>query len=134
MSWRWPREPKRPPSSWGTTFKGKIHSASLGEDRTVDLFLPASFDETTRKFPIIFLTDGEHYFERAVTAARELAASGHIPECIVAAVLTPERRRDLTPPGMSKIQSDGPDQRGDRFMRFLVEERHPLRLRRRQVA
>ena len=63
------------PASWGTTFKGKIHSASLGEDRTVDLFLPASFDKTTRKFPIIFLTDGEHYFERAVTAARELAAT-----------------------------------------------------------
>lgn len=113
------------PASWGTTFKGKIHSASLGEDRTVDLFLPASFDKTTRKFPIIFLTDGEHYFERAVTAARELAASGHIPECIVAAVETPERRRDLTPPGMSKIQSDGPDQRGDRFMTFLVNELEP---------
>jgi pimeloyl-ACP methyl ester carboxylesterase len=113
------------PPSWGTTFQGKIHSVNLDADRMVDLFLPASFDKTTRKFPIIFLTDGEYYFERAVTAVRQLSGSGHIPECVVAAVETPERRQDLTPPGMSKIHSDGPDQRGERFMRFLVDELGP---------
>jgi hypothetical protein len=113
------------PPDWGTTFQGKIHSASLGQDRTVNLFLPASFDKTTRKYPIIFLTDGEYYFERAVTAARQLSSAGHVPESIVAAIETPERRQDLTPPGMSTIQSDGPDQRGERFMKFLVEELTP---------
>jgi pimeloyl-ACP methyl ester carboxylesterase len=113
------------PASWGTTFHGTIHSVSIGEDRKVDLFLPASFEKTTRTFPVILLTDGEYYFERAVTAARQLSASGHIPQCIVAAVETPERRQDMTPPGMSRIHSDGPDQRGERFMQFLVNELLP---------
>jgi pimeloyl-ACP methyl ester carboxylesterase len=123
------------PARWGTTFQGKVHSDSLGADRTVDLFLPASFDKTTRKFPTIILTDGEYYFERAVTAARQLSNSGHIPECVVAAVETPERRQDMTPPGMSKIHSDGPDQRGERFMRFLVDELEPaLKIRARASA
>jgi len=113
------------PESWGTTFQAKIQSEALGQGRTVDLFLPASFDKTTRKYPVILLTDGEFYFERAVTAVRQLSAAGHIPECIVAAVETPERRRDLTPPGMSTNDSDGPDQRGERFMKFLVDELTP---------
>jgi pimeloyl-ACP methyl ester carboxylesterase len=113
------------PPDWGTTFEGMLPSARLGEVRTVRLFLPASLAETTRTFPIVLLTDGEYHFERAVTAVLQLSSAGHIPECIVAAVETPERRRDLTPPGMSTSHSDGPDQRGERFMKFLVDELVP---------
>jgi hypothetical protein len=113
------------PSSWGASYRTTMHAKSLGQDRRVDIFVPAIFDRTARTFPVIFLTDGEHYFERAVIAARELAESGHVPDCIVAAIETPERRQDLTPPGMSTSTSDGPDQRGERLMRFIVEELAP---------
>lgn len=113
------------PTSWGKTYVGTIHSEVLGMDRRVNFYVPASFEKTQRKYPIVFLTDGEHYFQKAAIAVRELSEAGHIPECIVAAIETPERRKDMTPPGMSEAVSDGPEQRGDKFLRFIARELRP---------
>jgi len=113
------------PKDWGTTYSGTIRSKLLGSERTVDIYVPSTFAKTKRRYPVIYLTDGEYNFQRAVIAARELAGAGHIPESIVAAIETPERRQDLTPPGLSPMQSDGPDQRGEKLVRFLVEELRP---------
>src|SRR5262245_44865482 len=69
------------PTSWGATYRATIESSSLGTERKVAIFLPATFDKTTRRYPVLFLSDGEYNFEEAVVAARELAQAGNIPEC-----------------------------------------------------
>jgi hypothetical protein len=113
------------PSDWGKTYSGTITSAALGAERKINIYLPKTFDKTKRKYPVIYLTDGEYYFQRAALAARQLSASGHIPECIVVGIETPDRRQDMTPPGMSLNISDGPDQRAEKFMKFMVDELKP---------
>lgn len=113
------------PKSWGSSFNGTIHSDVLGEDRVVHIHLPKSFSTSSRAYPVIYLGDGEYYFEPAVTAVHELARAGHIPECIIAAVETPHRRQDFTPPGMSASLSDGDEARGEKFLRFLRDELRP---------
>jgi uncharacterized protein len=113
------------PKDWGVTYTGTIDSQELGTVRTAHIYVPATFAKTKRKYPVLYLTDGEYNFQRAVTAAVELSRAGHIPESIVVGIETPERRQDLTPPGMSPMQSDGPDQRGDKFIRFIVKELRP---------
>jgi hypothetical protein len=113
------------PKDWGTTYSGTIRSQRLGAVRTVDIYVPPTFSKTRRKYPVLYLTDGEYNFERAVVAEMELARSGHIPESLVVAIETPERRQDLTPPGLSAMQSDGPDQRGEKFVHFIMDELRP---------
>jgi hypothetical protein len=113
------------PADWGKTFAGVMRSQALGTDRKFNVYLPRTFDKTSRKYPVVFVTDGEYYFQRAVTAVRQLSAASHIPECIVVAIETPDRRQDMTPPGMSPMHSDGPDQRGEKFMKFIVNELLP---------
>ncbi|MBS1717238.1 MAG: hypothetical protein JSS72_05860 [Armatimonadetes bacterium] len=112
------------PKSWGTSYSGKMFSQALGQDRVIHVYLPASFNTNTRKYPIIFLGDGEYYYEATVTAQRKLAAVGHIPECIVVAVETPERRNDMTPKLMGNQNSDG-DARAEKFLTFLAKELKP---------
>lgn len=112
------------PKAWGTTYKATIRSKFLGEIRTINLFVPASFQNTKRKYPVIFLSDGEYNFEAAAVASYELEQSGHIPECIVAAIETPHRTQDLTPPGMGEFLAEG-EEKGEKFLQFITKELRP---------
>lgn len=112
------------PNRWGTSYTGTIVSTALGGERTVHIFLPVSFTTTKRKYPIIFSGDGEFYYESLVVAARQLSAVGHIPECVVVAVETPERRNDMTPLAMGNANADG-DARAEKFLTFLARELRP---------
>jgi len=112
------------PKAWGNTYKATIRSKYLNETRTVNLFVPASFNTTKRKYPVIFLSDGEYNFEAAAVASYELEQSGHIPECIVAAIETPHRTQDLTPPGMGKFLAEG-EEKGEKFLQFISKELRP---------
>ena len=114
----------RLPHAWGTSYTGTIVSTALGQERTVHIFLPESFTTTKRNYPIIFSGDGAFYYESLVTAARQLSAVGHIPECVVVAVETPERRNDMTPFAMGNANSAG-DARADKFLTFLARELRP---------
>lgn len=113
------------PEAWGTTYRGTITSDALREQRVVHLYVPESFSRTQRHYPVVYLTDGEYNFEDAAIAARELSLAGHTPECIVAAVETPRRRQDLTPPGMSASLSDGEAARGEELLTFIARELRP---------
>src|SRR5262245_48520797 len=95
------------PSQWGKTFRGSMTSKALGQERTFFVYLPASHAATKRRYPTIFVTDGDHYFVDVVVAARQLADAGHIPESIVVGVSTRRRTEDLTPAGMDEYIADG---------------------------
>ena len=112
------------PIAWGVTYSGTIHSTILAEDRKFSIFIPKSFDTNRRKYPVVYLTDGEYYFERGVVAMRELASVGHAPECIVVGIETPQRTQDMTPPGMGKELAEG-EERADKLLRFLAKELKP---------
>lgn len=112
------------PATWGKSLRGTLASAALGETRAFRVWLPASHDATARRYPTVFVTDGDHHFVDVVTAVRQLAQAGHAPECVVVGVATTERTQDLTPPGIAAYIAEG-EPRGDRLLRFLAEELAP---------
>jgi hypothetical protein len=101
-----------------------IQSSILDEARRIFVATPASFAQTTRRYPVIVVLDGEHRFAQAATAASLLAADDHIPEAIVVGIENVDRVRDYSPPGLPVSGNDGKG-RADRFLHFLAQELLP---------
>ena len=74
-----------------------LHSAILDEDRNYQIQLPASYGwAADRRYPVLFVLDGETHFQHTAASAAFLAAQGEIPECIVVAITSTVRIRDFT--------------------------------------
>jgi predicted alpha/beta superfamily hydrolase len=77
-----------------------VHSFHLGADRTIHVYLPASYEkETNRRYPVLYLHDGQNIFSTAGTniafgwgswqldkTADHLARAGKMQEIIMVAV------------------------------------------------
>ena len=77
----------------------KLHSAVTNEDRTLLVWLPPSYDQTTLSYPVMYVLYGQNisgYMLPAITACDMLATSGVIPEMIIVGVANAERYRDYT--------------------------------------
>ncbi len=74
-----------------------IPSAALGENRHVEVDLPASYAwATERRYPVLYLLDGQTHGGHAVASSEFLAAQGQLPELIVVSVHSTVRLRDFT--------------------------------------
>ena len=110
---------------------GELRSAILGEERPFVVYLPESYRrETTRRYPVAYVLDGDSQQAQTAEAAATLARIGVAPEVIVvgAPPLDGEgRQRDYTPPGMRQDidEADSPEGRADRFLAFLERELVP---------
>jgi Predicted hydrolase of the alpha/beta superfamily len=71
-----------------------LHSAILGEDRVVFVSMPPSYDGT-RRYPVLYLTDGQFNFDEARSSAGFLSRNVLIPQTIVVGVVNKDRTRDL---------------------------------------
>lgn len=75
-----------------------LHSAILGEDRELQITLPATYSRTMIRYPVLFLLDGSSHLLHATATTRFLAsARNRIPELIVVAIPNRNRNRDMTP-------------------------------------
>lgn len=101
-----------------------LASAALGETRQVEVHLPASYSRAPeRRYPVLYLLDGQTHGAHAVASSRFLAAQGQIPELIVVSVASTVRVRDFT-------QTDWPEGwigggGAANFTRFLSTELVP---------
>lgn len=98
----------------------KLHSEVTNEDRTLLVWLPRSYNQSTLTYPVIYLLYGQNtsaYLLPAITACDMLAASGVIPEMIIVGVASAERYRDY-----SSI-SDG---YVENTVRFFIDELFPF--------
>lgn len=69
----------------------EFESKTLNRKEIVQLYLPESFnDNTEKKYPIIYLFDGNQFFHSVTGIVKTLAKAKKIPESIVVAV-NPER-------------------------------------------
>jgi uncharacterized protein len=74
-----------------------MHSSILKEDRTYQVSLPASYHwALDRRYPVLYVLDGETNFLHAAASAGFLAAQGEIPEVIIVGVTSTVRVRDFT--------------------------------------
>ncbi|MBL8300262.1 MAG: prolyl oligopeptidase family serine peptidase [Rhodanobacteraceae bacterium] len=100
-----------------------INSPTLAEDRSYRVYLPASYRwATNRRYPVLYVLDGQTRFAHTAATAETLAAAGDIPEMIVVGVdSTEQRSRDFTPTGGSTATGGG----ADKYKRFLSSELIP---------
>lgn len=98
-----------------------LWSEVLDESRPLQIHLPASYEQSRARYPVLYLLDGDRNFLHAVGAIEFLAEGGRIPEHIVVSIPNVDRSRDLTP------CADGADRCGgaDKFLRFLQQDLFP---------
>jgi hypothetical protein len=103
----------------------KLMSRVLGEEREFIVTLPAGYEQSQERYPLLLLLDGDS-LPRAALMAAFLAQCGHIPPLIVAAVITPSQRhhyRDFTPTEVDYLPASGG---AEKFLEFLGGEMIPL--------
>ena len=122
-----PPQPPGPTSDFRTHMD--FHSRFLPMDRDVVVYLPPGYDtEPTRRYPVLYLQDGESVFGsgwRVDQTASSLIRSGLIqPLIIVGVYSTGEYRADeYTPTYAPFIGSGG---KADLYGRMLVDELKPF--------
>ena len=72
-----------------------LHSQVLGEDRTVFIALPESYERGGARYPVVYVTDGNWNFAHTRSSAQLLARNRVIPEVIIVGITHPDRVRDL---------------------------------------
>lgn len=108
-----------------------VQSRTLGEQRDVIVHLPESYErDPTRRYPVLYVLDGESHAPHTAESARLMARIGVIPELIVVGLPNTSgeaRARDYTPPYILENQDEQNDVFGaaDRFLHFIESELIP---------
>jgi predicted alpha/beta superfamily hydrolase len=114
------------PVTENTGFSFKLHSVILNEDRTIFISLPVGYDNQTKKYPVLYMLDGQWNFSHTAQTMAWLSRcyAGKIPHTIVVGIHTGENReRDLSPTQNKESKSGGG---ADKFYKFLKEELIPF--------
>ena len=102
----------------------RIHSAVLNEDRVYRVSLPESYGwAKDRRYPVLFLLDGQTHFLHTAGSVGYLAQQGEIPEMIVVAIDSTVRIRDFTQTDWPSVWVGGGG--AGNFKRFLATELIP---------
>lgn len=109
----------------GVTFK--LHSKSLNEDRVIWISLPKGYDENSRKYPVLYLLDGQWSFNSTSQSLDWLSSKdfGLIPQLIIVGIHTggDNRMRDLTPTKDKQMNMGGG---ADKLYEFIKDELIPF--------
>lgn len=101
-----------------------IHSNILNEERTYQVYLPESYPwAVDRKYPVLYVLDGESNFLHTVGSSSFLFAKGEIPELIIVAITSTVRIRDFTQTDWSSHWIGGGGAKN--FKDFLMKELIP---------
>lgn len=101
-----------------------LTSAVLGEARHIEVNLPTSYDwAAERRYPVLYLLDGQSHGRHAVASSDFLSARGQLPELIVVSVHSTVRVRDFTQTDWPQVWVGGGG--AANFARFLVGELIP---------
>lgn len=111
---------------------GPVHSPQLDNERDLLVYLPPSYDDVgERRFPVIYMHDGQNLFDPATSFAGEWevdqtleAASADGIETIVVAIpnMGPQRNHEYSP--FRDAKNGGG--LGELYLRFIVETVKPL--------
>jgi len=70
-----------------------IDSEILGEKRQVQIYLPPSYDETEEKYTVLYLLDGQLFFNHGVSLSKTFKQFNLTPEFIIVGINTPFPQR-----------------------------------------
>jgi len=100
----------------------KIRSAILDEERTILVNLPDDYDVSQRRYPVLFLLDGDAHFHHVTGIVHFLTTRNMIPPMIVIAIPNIDRTRDFSPTTVDQRPTSGG---ADKFLEFFREELIP---------
>jgi len=101
----------------------QIESKVLGEERQIMVYLPPGYDQTSTKYPVLYLLDGRMHFQHASSTVQFLSRNGRIPQMIVVAIVNVDRTRDFTPTTVEeRLKSGG----AEKFITYLNDELFPF--------
>lgn len=112
-----------------------FHSRFVEHDRTVIVYLPPTYEqERARRYPVLYLHDGQNVFDRATSVgeewhvdetAQDMIQAGKIPPIIVVGIYnTGVHRIDEYAP--TKREDKGGGGKADDYGRMLVQELKPF--------
>ena len=107
-----------------------LHSEILGEDRTLNIYLPANYD-SNKNYPAIYLLDGgvdeDFIHVMGLVQFNTFPWIKRIPECVLIGIANTNREKDFTFP--SKHKNDvkiAPENGGsEAFISFIEKELQP---------
>jgi hypothetical protein len=108
-----------------------IKSEVLGEDRVILVRTPPGYERDGRRYPVLYLTDGDAHLGHTASTIEFLSRNGRMPEMIVVAITNTDRTRDLTPTNASMWRPDGTEAKmptsggADKFLKFIETELIP---------
>ncbi len=100
-----------------------IASAILSEERRIFVHTPSDYDNSTERYPVLYVLNRDENFDLAVHLAEYLADKGAIPPLIVVGV--PHAGGSIGNAEYVPFDGAEPSPRADRFLRFLTEELAP---------
>src|SRR5512143_1562061 len=104
----------------------ELDSQRLGERREVWISLPDGYSATARRYPVVYMMDGELNFTSGVIGGLRYAAQvGEIPELIVVGIRNTRRELDAFPWEITFADGEKAGGRADRYLAFLREELVP---------
>lgn len=110
-----------------------VKSAILKEHRKIWVYVPEGSAGTKRRFPVVYLLDGDAHFSSVVGMIQQLSSvNGNTicPEMIVVGIPNTDRTRDLTPTHVTgglymDSASSSTSGGGEHFMAFIEKELIP---------
>jgi predicted alpha/beta superfamily hydrolase len=119
-----------PVSLRGTEVRG-IRSSFVDQEFKLHIYLPVSYTDTTRVFPVVYLTDSDAYFGFFRSLVANLRYGNMIPDVVVVGVAYEEdvqsylrkRERDLLPVAVPNHPGSG---EAESFLSFMRDELIPF--------
>ena len=108
-----------------------IPSKILGEERTILVSTPPTYDQSSQHYPVLYMTDGGTHLTHTRGTVDFLARLGLMPQVIVVGVNNTDRTRDLTPTHVASRTANGrvfesPTSGGAaKFLDFFEQELFP---------
>ncbi|HEY6233454.1 MAG TPA: alpha/beta hydrolase-fold protein [Pyrinomonadaceae bacterium] len=111
-------------AQYGGPTKLVIKSSVLGEDRTILVRTPPGYETNDRKYPVLYMTDGDAHIGHTSSTIEFLARNGRMSELIVVGITNTDRTRDLTPTKATGANAaQFPTAGGaDNFLKFIATE------------
>ena len=108
-----------------------IPSKVLGEERTILVSTPPTYDQSSQRYPVLYMADGGAHLTHTRGTVDFLARLGLMPQVIVVGVNNTDRTRDLTPTHVASRTINGrvfenPTSGGaSKFLDFFEQELFP---------
>ena len=101
-------------------------SSKVGEPREFWVSLPDRYNESTEKYPVIFMMDGDNNFNSGVIGGvRQAAWSGEIPEFIIVGIKNTNRSKDIFPEEVTYPDGTKDGGRANQYLDFVRDELIP---------